>query len=443
MKRTSRWGPARVATVTVLALVVGVLASALSSGAPAVAATDGQMVFPASGNIQSKVGDGCRNNYRAHDGIDITPGGSGAPIVAAYDGVIKARTSNSGYGNYTDVEHPGGYVTRYAHLASPGAYGVGTRVSRGQQIGVMGKTGATSAIHLHFEVRLKGAVYTPINQGFTCLANVTRGGFIPLFFPGMGSAPAAQYGSADFTGDAKADLVIVSGSGDLRLRSGNGAASYRAPVTVSASWADGRRHITHADFNGDRKGDLLAARSDGSFEFHAGNGAGAFRTPVVSSGTGWYAMLHMASGADYNGDGKQDVLGVSPDGILTIYRGDGKGGFAKPHQTLGGGWQGFHFLVGGDFDNDGRGDIVAVSDAGALVFYPGGINGFGARRVVGDGWQEYTALTGGVDYNSDGIADLIARTPSGDIYLYPGIGNGAFKARSLVGSGWGEYLHIE
>lgn len=444
MKRTSRWGRgARVGIVAALALVVGVLVPSVSGDSAATAATDGQMVFPASGNIQSKVGDGCRGNYRAHEGIDITPGGSGAPIVAAYDGVIKARTSNSGYGNYVDVEHPGGYVTRYGHLASPGTYGVGTRVARGQQIGVMGKTGATSAIHLHFEVRLKGAVYTPINNGFTCLANVTRGGFIPLYFPGMGSAPAAQYGSADFTGDTKTDLLIIAGNGDLRLRAGDGAGGFRGATTVSSSWGDQRRHVTHADFNGDRKGDILAARSNGSFEFYAGNGAGGFRSPVVSPGTGWYDMLHIASGADYTSDGKQDVLGVSAAGTLTIYRGDGRGGFAAPNQTIGGGWQGFHFLVGGDFDNDGRGDIVAVADDGALFFYPGAISGFGPRRAVGEGWQEYTALTGGVDYNGDGVADLIARSPAGALYLYPGVGNGAFKARILVGSGWGDYLHLE
>ncbi|MFP3787004.1 M23 family metallopeptidase, partial [Burkholderia sp. SIMBA_024] len=83
--------------------------------------------------------------------------------------------------------HPGGYVTRYAHMVAPGWYPPGTAVVRGQQIGVVGKTGATTANHLHFEVRLNGAVYTAINGGFTCLSDVRRGDPIPLFFPGLGS----------------------------------------------------------------------------------------------------------------------------------------------------------------------------------------------------------------------------------------------------------------
>lgn len=441
MKRTSRWARARVGILVTLAVAVGVLVPSVSSVPSAGAATDGQMIFPASGNIQSKVGDGCRGNYRAHEGIDIT-GAGGAPILAAYDGVVKSRTSNSGYGNYTDIEHPGGYVTRYAHMAAPGNLAVGTRVSRGQQIGVVGKTGATSAYHLHFEVRLRGAVYTPINQGFTCLSNVARGGFIPLFIPGLGSAPGAQYGSADYTGDAKADLLVIAGNGDLRLRAGDGGASFRPATTLLAGWGDTRRHVTHTDFNGDEKGDILAARADGALEFYAGNGSGGLRSPTAV-GSGWYGMLQVASGADYTSDGKQDVLGVSATGVLTIYRGNGNGGFSGPHQRIGGGWQGFPFLVGGDFNNDGRGDIIAVADHGSLLFYPGATSGFGASRTVGSGWQEFTALTGGVDYNGDGFADLVARTPAGDLYLYPGNGNGTFKTRALISSGWAEHLAIE
>ncbi|MDQ0726861.1 VCBS repeat domain-containing M23 family metallopeptidase [Microbacterium sp. W4I20] len=441
MKRTSRWRLARIGIATAMALVAGVLVPSIWAAAPAAAATDGQMIYPASGNIQSKVGDGCRSNYRAHDGIDIT-GAGGAPILAAYDGVIKTRTSNSGYGNYTDIEHPGGYTTRYAHMAAPGKFAPGTRVTRGQQIGVVGKTGATVANHLHFEVRLKGAVYTPINQGFTCLSNVARGGFIPLYLPGLGSAPGAQFGSADFTGDKAADVLLIAGNGDLRLRAGTGKGGFQAATTVSASWGDSRRHVTHTDFNGDTKGDILVATRNG-LDFHAGTGASGFRSPTTSPGTGWYDMLHIASGADYTSDGKQDVLGVSSTGVLTIYRGNGAGGFAKPNQTLGGGWENFHFLVGGDFDNDGRGDIIGVRDSGALVFYAGAISGFSPARNVGEGWQEYTAVTGGVDYDGDGLADILARSPAGDLYLYPGTGNGAVKTRVLIESGWGEFLLLE
>ncbi|KJL21405.1 Murein DD-endopeptidase MepM [Microbacterium oxydans] len=441
MKGPSGTRVRRSAIVTVFVLAIGMVASSLAMSSSALAATDGQLVYPASGNIQSKVGDGCRGNYRAHEGIDISAAG-GTPILAAYSGVIKSRTVNSGYGNYTDVEHPGGYVTRYAHMASPGTYAPGTRVERGQQIGVVGNTGNSPAYHLHFELRLNGAVYTAINNGFVCLSNVTRGGTIPLFVPGLRTETGPPIPPADYTGDNKSDLLVVAGNGDLRLRAGTGAGGFQTATTVAAGWAADRRHLTRTDLNGDGKGDVLGARADGALEFFAGNGAGGFAAPVII-GSGWYGLLHVTSGADYTGDGKHDVLGVSPGGTLVIHRGNGVGGFTEPSVTIGGGWQGFHFLIGGDFDNDGRGDIIAIGDTGALYFYRGVTNAFASPVNVGSGWQEFTAVTGGADYDGDGKADLLARTPSGQLFLYPGNGDGGFGGRKLVSADWADHLAIE
>lgn len=441
MKRTSRSRRARFGVVAaVLAVLVGVLVPAVTSGAPAVAATDGQMIYPASGNIQSKVNDGCRGNFRAHEGIDIT-GPGGTPILAAYDGVIKTRTANSGYGNYTDIEHPGGYVTRYAHMASTGIYAPGTRVTRGQQIGVIGMTGATSANHLHFEVRRNGAVYTAINNGFTCLANVTRGNFIPLTLPGLGVPRNTAAVSADYDGDGKADLLVVGGDSDLLHFPGTGAAGFRPASVVTTAWGLSK-HLTHADLNGDGLGDMLVVRGDGALEFYGGSATGGFGIHELI-GSGWYDMLHVASGADYTGDGKQDVLGVGPDGVLTVYRGNGAGGLTGPNTTRGGGWQDMRFIVGGDFNNDGVGDLIAVDNTGVMYFYPGQNGAFGARQVIPGNWSGMTALTGGVDYNGDGLADLIGRTNTGDLYIYPGTGTGSVRPAFFIGPGWGDFLQIE
>ncbi len=227
MKAASRPRLARIGALAVLAIALGSLLPATGAES-ASAATDGKMVVPASGNIQSKVGDGCRDNYRKHDGIDISNQG-GTPILAAYDGVIKTRTTNSGYGNYVDIQHPGGYVTRYGHMESPGMQGVGTTVTRGQQIGVVGKTGATTAYHLHFEVWRNGSVYTAINNGFTCLSNVTRGATLPMEFPGLGTVVTPRILSGDFDRDGRADLLGVAADGDLHFLGGTGRVSGRPP----------------------------------------------------------------------------------------------------------------------------------------------------------------------------------------------------------------------
>lgn len=422
------------------AVLVGAIAPSLAPGGSASAATDGQMVYPASGAIMSKVGDGCRSNYRDHDGIDIS-GKGGTPIVAAYDGVIKTRASSSSYGYYVDVQHTAGYVTRYAHMAAQASVAPGARVARGQQIGIVGNTGASSGAHLHFEVWRNGSVYAGVNQGFVCLSNVTRGGSIPTVFPGLATVPLSPVSSADYNGDGRADLLGVAGDSDLQFFAGNGSGGFLKGETVTGAWG-AHRHLTHADLNGDGRADMLVSRSDGVLEYYAGNAArgfGAYSTP----GSGWYGMLHVTSGADYTGDGQQDVLGASSAGVLTIYRGNGAGALPGPNTVVGSGWNGMRFMVGGDFNGDRLGDVIAVAGDGTLYHYPGTGNGFAAGLAVGHGWGAMTALTGGVDYNGDKYPDLIARTSSGVLYLYPGDGMGLFKAATLIGSGWGEYLQIE
>lgn len=440
MKRTSRWRVARLAMLVVAAVLVGTVAPSLAPGTPASAATDGQMVYPASGTIQSKVGDGCHSDYRNHDGIDIS-GRGGTPIVAAYDGVVKARAWSGGYGYYVDIQHAAGYVTRYAHMVSQGSVAPGAKVARGQQIGIVGSTGNSTGAHLHFEVWRNGSVYTAINQGFVCLSTVTRGGTIPLVFPGLGTTPAAPAMSGDYNGDGKADLIGVAADSDLQFLAGNGNGGFLKGSTITGAWG-AHRHLTHTDLNGDGRSDILVARSDGVLEYYAGNasgGFGAYSTP----GSGWYGMLHVTSGADFTGDRHQDVLGVSAAGTLTIYRGNGAGALPGPYTVAGNGWNTTRFMAGGDFNGDGRGDIMAVAKDGTLYFYPGLSGRFGTRVAVGNGWGAMTAFTGGVDYNGDEKADLIARTPSGELYLYQGDGTGRVRNGPLIGSGWGGYLQIE
>ncbi|MGP6177358.1 FG-GAP-like repeat-containing protein [Microbacterium sp. A196] len=443
MRRTSRWRFSGIAIAATAAVLVGMIATALSPPAPAAAATDGQMIYPASGTIQSRVGDGCRSNYRAHDGIDIS-GQGGTPILAAYDGVVKTRTYSSGYGYYVDIEHTGGYATRYAHMVAQGVVAPGTHVVRGQQIGVVGSTGNSTGAHLHFEVWRNGSVYSAINDGFVCLSTVSRGNTLPLIFPGLRTAPTAPLSpvsSADYNGDGKADLLGISADSDLQFLAGNGGGALQSPSIITSGWGV-YRHLVHTDLNADGRGDILAVRGDGLLEYYGGGSSGGFgRYDRLEFG--WSDMVHVVSGADFSGDGLQDVLATSSAGELTIYNGNGAGALSGARTKAGSGWGVMKFLAGGDFNGDGIGDIMAVAHDGTLYFYRGVGNAFTTATAVGSGWAPFTAFTGGVDYNGDGRVDIIGRDASGTLYLYPGDGTGRFGARSLIGSGWGGYLQLE
>ena len=61
-----------------------------------------------------------------------------------------------------DIQHTDGLVTRYAHMSAyvPGV-GLGSVVTAGQVIGLVGQTGHATGNHIHFEVRVNGYAVDP------------------------------------------------------------------------------------------------------------------------------------------------------------------------------------------------------------------------------------------------------------------------------------------
>jgi Membrane proteins related to metalloendopeptidases len=99
---------------------------------------------------------------RPHNGIDVC-GASGASIVAADGGTVAVATYDKGFGNYVVLNHGNGNTTLYAHMSST-AVSVGDSVSQGQTIGYVGSTGLSTGPHLHFEVRVGGALANPLDH---------------------------------------------------------------------------------------------------------------------------------------------------------------------------------------------------------------------------------------------------------------------------------------
>jgi murein DD-endopeptidase MepM/ murein hydrolase activator NlpD len=98
--------------------------------------------------------------------------------------VVLLTELNTAYGNMTVIDHGtvGGLhvTTLYAHQA---AFAVrpGTRVRKGQPIGVVGSTGFATGPHLHFEVRIDGAPLDP--------APFLKGAPMPATAPGGAARP--------------------------------------------------------------------------------------------------------------------------------------------------------------------------------------------------------------------------------------------------------------
>jgi murein DD-endopeptidase MepM/ murein hydrolase activator NlpD len=120
----------------------------------------GRFIWPVNGPITSPFCE--RRAWEAcHPGIDIgVP--SGTPIRAAGTGTVAIAGWTGGYGNYTCINHGGGLSTCYGHQSRI-EVSVGQHVTVGQVIGLSGCTGLCFGPHLHFEVRINGAVTNPVN----------------------------------------------------------------------------------------------------------------------------------------------------------------------------------------------------------------------------------------------------------------------------------------
>jgi murein DD-endopeptidase MepM/ murein hydrolase activator NlpD len=129
-------------------------------------ATVGPWMLPVTAGLVS----GYRTGERpTHDGVDLGATRN-TPIHAAAAGTVvrvvcNVSTNNcdvdgnrtlSGCGWYAEIQHAGGFVTRYCHLVRRPSVAVGQVVTKGQVIGYVGTSGSSSGPHLHFEVHSSG-----------------------------------------------------------------------------------------------------------------------------------------------------------------------------------------------------------------------------------------------------------------------------------------------
>jgi murein DD-endopeptidase MepM/ murein hydrolase activator NlpD len=105
-----------------------------------------------------------------HKGMHHHPGADfaaarGTAVYATGNGriieVVKNSTLQAGYGNYIEINHGNGVVSKYAHLDEVYVK-IGQKVPKGFVIGTVGMTGGTVAPHVHYEIHRKGIQVNPV-----------------------------------------------------------------------------------------------------------------------------------------------------------------------------------------------------------------------------------------------------------------------------------------
>lgn len=100
-------------------------------------------------------------NGRHHNGVDIVSRSKTLDIYAAKTGTVVASYRHpSGLGNLIIIDHGNGWETYYGHLKER-LVKEGDVVKAGDLIGVMGSTGNSTGVHLHFEIRKNNKPLNP------------------------------------------------------------------------------------------------------------------------------------------------------------------------------------------------------------------------------------------------------------------------------------------
>lgn len=214
-------------------------------------------------------------------------------------------------------------------------------------------------------------------------------------------------GAADFNRDGRLDFVAADNrvadniNGFVAVISSAGA--YSAPISHPVGFYVS--NLRPADFNNDGKADLLLCGTNNAIVL--GNGDGTFSTPsYVPMPVGTVAGVNCTT-ADLDNDGNQDILTPGAGG-LAVARGNGDGTFrpAVRYSTT----FDLVYVVTGDFNNDGLVDALgAVNSVSAAIVFPGNGDGtFGSPIQTMP--IPFGAQAG--DFNSDGKLDLVYMTSS-------------------------------
>ena len=137
---------------------------------------DYPVIFPIKAPHRISSGFGMRYHpvYRIrkfHTGIDI-PKTKGTPVYATGNGTVTRKGYCSGYGNFIEIEHAGGFRSFYAHLSKT-IVSIGDSVNIATQIACVGNTGISTGCHLHYEIRKGKRFLNPIGWCY-CLLEILK-----------------------------------------------------------------------------------------------------------------------------------------------------------------------------------------------------------------------------------------------------------------------------
>jgi len=275
-----------------------------------------------------------------------------------------------------------------------------------------------------------GTFQTPIATDLgNCNSNCFYQAIAVGDFKGDGVLDVATWGTTINPGTPQIQIYLGNGTGSLTL-----SETYQAPNGGNTN--PGPNSIVAVDVNGDGKIDLVAMTPyNGVFVF-LGNGDGTFQAPIVNTTvcTDSIGVCNSIAVADLNDDGKPDVAvqsGGTAGGGISILLGNGNGTFGTGTYypvAISGTFANGGIAIG-DVNGDKKPDvIVGSSNVTAIVYLNQGGGTFAVHGTVGTVPLIPTNNIVLADINNDKKLDIIIPDGLGDVFTFYGKGNGTFTA---------------
>jgi hypothetical protein len=244
------------------------------------------------------------------------------------------------------------------------------------------------------------------------------------------ASPTALWGGmavADLNGDGVLDMVLVGFVGGFVVLRGMGDGRFEVRDQEDVGPGSSAASIVLADFDGDQALDLaVASCSDREVFLVPGDGQGTFRLGAATSFPMASCPVSLVA-ADFNGDGRLDLVVPASTGSLGVLLGKGDGTF-QPARIIGVSDLP-SVVVTADLNGDARPD---------LIFTGGQLNSVGVVLGNGDGTFRVPRIIpvgagpDGVaigDLDGDGHPDLaVCSSYSDDVNVLLGKGDGTFAA---------------
>ena len=259
-----------------------------------------------------------------------------------------------------------------------------------------------------------------------------------------GESPANLYPYAatvaDVNGDGKNDIVVTNyDAADITILSGNGDGTVNVPDTGYAVGGSFPYYpAIVADFNGDGKADIVQIDDNYNYAYLQSYGDGTFRAAVdyysaINDGS-WPEAVTVAAG-DFNADGFTDfAVGncCSSSTGITIFlsRGDGSLQHGVSYGPEGNSNGNMLNVAVADFNGDGKLDVAAVDSENGLVQIFNGVGDgtftIGLSYSTDEGdGSPWGIVTG--DFNNDQHTDIaVVNEGSPDVAVLLNDGSGGF-----------------